>query len=180
MMGRGITAGDLTVFSDETEEERADRLGHERRRIAAALRSVDEGRVIPFGDMAEWAASLGTEQPLPLPRARRWGDRITVSGVSILADEAAETLGYIEWWYSQPGVGAAVTAIRKVRALLAAIDRLATTPECGLPGETPGTRELTCQNHRIVYLIMEREKTAERVGDAVVFDIFGPAHPDRG
>jgi predicted transcriptional regulator len=36
-----------------------------------ALASVDAGMGIPHAEMSAWAESLGTEQPLPRPRARK-------------------------------------------------------------------------------------------------------------
>ena len=36
-----------------------------------ALEDVDAGRTVPYSDVQEWAASLGTDKPQPLPPARR-------------------------------------------------------------------------------------------------------------
>ena len=42
-----------------------------RRLTLEALEDVDEGRVVPHDDVRDWAASLGTHEPRPLPGARR-------------------------------------------------------------------------------------------------------------
>lgn len=44
------------------QEEERDRLTHE------ALADVDAGRVIDHQAVQAWAGSLGTEEPLPVPR----------------------------------------------------------------------------------------------------------------
>lgn len=36
-----------------------------------ALEDVDAGRAVSHADVREWAASLGTDKPRPLPSARR-------------------------------------------------------------------------------------------------------------
>jgi len=139
-------------------------------RIAAAIASAQAGRLVMLADMQEWLESLESDFVLPLPRARRWGDRMTTAGTTSLTDEAAQRLGQIESWYAQPGVSAAGTAIRRVRSILATIARLAATPESGLPGAVPGTREITCNQHRIVQWLEAPD------GAQVVLDILGPPH----
>jgi len=92
-----------------------------------------------------------------------------------LADEAAESLATIEQWYRQPGAGQ--VASRRLRAIRAAIGRLVDFPYIGRPGDVLGTRELTCQDHRIVYLVAAGDGTSTGAGDIVVLDIFGPGEP---
>ncbi len=150
----------------------ADRAAGELGRLDAAIGSAEAGRLIALADMREWALSLGSDNVLPLPRARRWCDRIAPEGGICLSDEAAQSLGQIEWWYSQPGAGAGEVASRRVRAILNAMSRLSMSPDFGLPGPMPGTRETACQSYRIIYCALAR-------GDAeniVVLDICGQAH----
>jgi plasmid stabilization system protein ParE len=89
-----------------------------------------------------------------------------------LSDEAAESLGDVERWYSQPGAGAA--AARRVQAILAAIAGLSDFPYMGRAGDIEGTRELTCQGHRIIYVVAGGADGSSAAGDIVVLDIFGP------
>jgi hypothetical protein len=150
----------------------ADRAAGELGRLDAAIDSADAGRLIALADMREWAQSLGSDNVLPLPRARRWCDRIAPAGGICLTDEAAQSLGQIEWFYSQPGAGAGEVASRRVRAILNAMSRLSMSPDFGLPGPVPGTRETACQNYRIIYCALARDD-AENI---VVLDICGQAH----
>ncbi|EIZ5738738.1 CopG family transcriptional regulator, partial [Salmonella enterica] len=49
-------------------------LAREARRdvlLQEALHAVDEGQLIPHEDMLAWAASLGTDAPLPAPEPRK-------------------------------------------------------------------------------------------------------------
>ncbi len=68
---------------------------HEELRIAQARRPIAAGRVVPLADIARWADRLGTEDELPLPRAK--GKKLThrPGRAVILSDEAAESLGAI-------------------------------------------------------------------------------------
>jgi hypothetical protein len=177
MINRVIVNLGPTGPAEETEEEHSSRVTHEMRRIAAAVKSVNAGRVIPLTEMRAWVDSLGSYNILPLPRARRWADRREVSGVASLADEAAEALDHIEWWYQRPGDGDIAPSIKRVRAIVTAMERLAESRDKGLPGAVAGTRELVCQNHRIAYVIARRDPAHDRPGDLVVFDIFGPGQP---
>lgn len=36
-----------------------------------ALEDVDASRTVPYADVQDWAASLGTDKPRPVPNARR-------------------------------------------------------------------------------------------------------------
>lgn len=49
----------------------ADMAEARHRMTLEALASVDAGMGIPHAEMSAWAESLGTEQPLPRPRARK-------------------------------------------------------------------------------------------------------------
>jgi plasmid stabilization system protein ParE len=89
-----------------------------------------------------------------------------------LTDEASESLGEIERWYTQPGAGA-VTA-RRVQAILAAIAGLSDFPYMGRRGDAEGTRELTCQGHRIIYVVGDGSNSLSNGGDITVLEIFGP------
>jgi hypothetical protein len=177
MINRVIVNLGPTGPAEETEEEHSTRIAHEMRRIAAAVKSVNAGRVIPLPEMRAWVNSLGTYNILPLPRARRWADRREVSGVASLADEAAEALDHIEWWYQRPGDDDVAPSVKRARAIVTAMERVAESRDKGLPGAVAGTRELVCQNHRIAYVIARRDLAAGRPGDLVVFDIFGPGPP---
>ena len=41
-------------------------------------------------------------------------------------------------------------------------------------GEIEGTRELTCQGHRIIYVVADGGIGLSNVGDITVLEIFGP------
>jgi plasmid stabilization system protein ParE len=92
-----------------------------------------------------------------------------------LSEKAAQKLAGIKRWYSQPGAGRA--AARRIQAIVAAIECLEFFPFMGRPGDTPGTRELTAQEHRIVYEVAEGDDTPETAGDIVVLNILGPGEP---
>jgi plasmid stabilization system protein ParE len=153
----------------------ADAEAEELGRIARAMASAEAGRLVPLADITEWFDSLGTDYILPLPRARRWGDRMRPAGSPTLTDEAAQSLGQIEWWYSQPGTGAVPIAIRRVRAILAAIDRVVDSPDSWLRGRLPETREALCQQHRIVYQMVACDDLPPAAANVVILEIFGPA-----
>jgi hypothetical protein len=167
----------LTGPIEETEAERGQRITHEMRRVSAAVASVNAGRVVPLTNIRAWVDSLRTYDVLPLPRARRWADKCEVIGAASLANEATESLDHIQWWYQRPGDGPDAPCVRRLRAIVAVMERLAESRDKGLPGEVAGTRELLCQNHRIVYVIARRNQAAGNPGDLVVFDIFGPGQP---
>jgi plasmid stabilization system protein ParE len=166
----GMVTGGPTGERAPPRETAASHADAERARIAAAIESALAGRLVLLADMQEWLDSLQSDHVLPLPRARRWADRMTQIGATSLTDEAAQSLGQIEWWYAQPGAGAAGVAARRVRSILATIARLGSTPEGGLPGPVPGTREITCNQHRIVHWLQAPD------GAEVVRDLLGPAH----
>jgi hypothetical protein len=71
MSNQGHKQADVPDPEAETDAERLERLAYEAQRIAQARESVAAGRVIPLADMQKWADSLGTDQVLPLPRAKR-------------------------------------------------------------------------------------------------------------
>ncbi|HDG9776770.1 TPA: ribbon-helix-helix protein, CopG family [Raoultella planticola] len=39
--------------------------------LQEALHAVDKGQLIPHEDMVAWAATLGTDEPLPVPEPRK-------------------------------------------------------------------------------------------------------------
>jgi hypothetical protein len=177
MINRVLINTGPTGPTEETEDEHSSRIAHEMRRVAAAVKSVNAGRVVPLSEMRAWADSLGTPGILPLPRARRWADRREIVGAPSLADEAAESLDHIEWWYQRPGDGPEAPSVKRVRLIIAALERLAETRDKGLMGVIAGTREMVCQSHRVIYVIARRDPAAGKPGDLVVFDIFGPGQP---
>jgi plasmid stabilization system protein ParE len=61
-----------------------------------------------------------------------------------------------------------------VGRILAAIGRLADQPYLGQPGEYPGTRKLTVEEHVVVYRLQPETDEASTGGDALVLRIFGP------
>jgi len=71
MPNPGFKQTDAPNQDGETEDERQERLAYEAQRIAQARESVAAGRVIPLAGMQKWADSLGTDNVLPLPRAKR-------------------------------------------------------------------------------------------------------------
>jgi plasmid stabilization system protein ParE len=88
---------------------------------------------------------------------------------------AAQKLAAIEQWYRQPGAGRA--AARRVQTILAAIDRLEYFPDIGPDGDIPETRELTAQDHRMVYEVITTNGTRQTEGDIVVLNVLGPGEP---
>lgn len=90
----------------------------------------------------------------------------------IIGRRAGIDLAGIREWHSQPGAGSA--AQRRVKRILAAIDRLQRQPYAGRPGDEPGTRELIIEGHVAVYEL--RPDTGDNVttGDVYVLRVFGP------
>ena len=91
-----------------------------------------------------------------------------------LSDEASESLGEIERWYAQPGADAVEVAARRVRTILAAIATLSDVPFKGRRADIDRTRELSCQGHRIIYVIADGRNGLSNVGNITVLEIFGP------
>jgi len=58
------------VLNGETETERRDRLAWEAERLAEGEAEIAAGGVIDSEQVNAWIDSLGTEQELPVPRAR--------------------------------------------------------------------------------------------------------------
>jgi len=57
--------------TNETEAERQRRLAWERERIAEADASIAAGLIIDATEIDAWIDSIGTDQELPPPQARR-------------------------------------------------------------------------------------------------------------
>jgi hypothetical protein len=167
----------LTGPIEESEAERRHRITHEMRRVSAAVASINAGRVVALANIRAWIDSLDTDDVLPLPRARRWVDKCEIIGEPSLSNEATESLDHIQWWYQRPGDGPGAPSVKRLRAIVAAMERLAESRDSGMQGEVAGTRELLCQSHRIVYVVARRDVAGGKLGDLVVLDIFGPGQP---
>jgi plasmid stabilization system protein ParE len=89
-----------------------------------------------------------------------------------LARQAIEDLTAVRRWQSQPGAGAGGAA--RVRRIRAAIRTLKVHPCLHLKGERPGTRELSCERHRIVYRVDPDTGRDATAGDVLVLRVFGP------
>ena len=87
--------------------------------------------------------------------------------------EARDDLEAVWRWQTQPGSGS--VAIRRVKAIRAAIRRLKQTP-CLYPvGQHPGVRELPCDNgYRALYEVLPDTGRNETAGDVRVLRVFGP------
>ena len=57
--------------TNETEAERQRRLAWERERIAEAEADIAAGRVVDSAEVEAWIDSIGTDNELPVPYARR-------------------------------------------------------------------------------------------------------------
>jgi len=91
----------------------------------------------------------------------------------IYAREALADLDAIRGWQTQPGSGLA--AIRRLRAIRAAIKRLKQHP-CLYPvGNHSGVRELPCEGgYRALYRVHPDTGRNETAGDVRVLRVFGP------
>lgn len=89
-----------------------------------------------------------------------------------LSDSAVADLDEIYRWQAQPGAGMA--AVRRLRAIGAALRRLRRAPYLYQIGERPGTREATAGGHRIVYRISPDTGSNTTAGDVLVLRVFGP------
>ena len=87
--------------------------------------------------------------------------------------EASEDLDGIRLWLTQPGSGRA--ALRRLRAIRAAINRLRQHP-CRYPvGQHSGVRELPCDGgYRALYRVAPDTGRDETAGDVRVLRVFGP------
>lgn len=73
-------------------------------------------------------------------------------------------------WFTQPGTGA--TAARRLRRILAAINRLVEHP-CRHPREGHN-REFSIERHRVVYRVIPDTGRNATAGDVLVLRVFGP------
>ena len=87
-------------------------------------------------------------------------------------DEAIDDLAAMRGWYSQPGAGAA--AKRRAQAIMAAIWRLREMPCLHARGDRPGTREMSCEGHRVIYRVDPDTGSNATAGDVLVLAVFGP------
>lgn len=87
--------------------------------------------------------------------------------------EARDDLNAVWRWQTQPGSGSA--AIRRLKAIRAAIRRLKQHP-CLYPvGQHPGVRELPCDgDYRALYEVRPDTGRDETAGDVRVLRVFGP------
>lgn len=88
------------------------------------------------------------------------------------ADRAIADLEAVVDWQTQPGSGAA--AVRRVKAIRAAIERLRDVPCLHVHGEHPGTREMSCQGHRVIYEVVPDTGRNATAGNVTVLRVFGP------
>ena len=89
-----------------------------------------------------------------------------------LSDQAAVDLNAIYRWQSQPGSGAA--AKRRLQAIRDTIERLRHHPCLYALGDQPGTREVSSEGHRIVYVVDPDTGRNADAGDVTVLRVFGP------
>jgi plasmid stabilization system protein ParE len=91
----------------------------------------------------------------------------------VYAPRALADLDAMQRWQTQSGSGPA--AIRRVRAIRAAIRRLKQHP-CRYPvGQYPGVRELPCDGgYRTLYRVVPDTGRDETAGDVRVLRVFGP------
>src|ERR1039457_687251 len=92
--------------------------------------------------------------------------------------EARDDLDAARRWQTQPGSGPA--AIRRVKAIRAAIQRLKLTPCLHPVGQHPGVREPPCDGgYRALYEVLPDTGRNDTAGDVQVLRVFGPGQ-DRG
>lgn len=75
-------------------------------------------------------------------------------------------------WQLQPGSGPA--AKRRVQAILTTIRQLGRYPYHYIAGDQPGTREATCEGHRIIYVVDPDTGRNADAGHVTVLRVFGP------
>jgi plasmid stabilization system protein ParE len=89
-----------------------------------------------------------------------------------LSNEALRDLDAIRRWHTQPGAGRAAAA--RMKRIRTAIRGLKAHP-CRYPeGEHPDTREMPCEEHRVVYAVDPDTDDNETAGDVQVMRVFGP------
>jgi plasmid stabilization system protein ParE len=81
-------------------------------------------------------------------------------------------LNVIYRWQSQPGSGAA--AKRRLQAIRGTMERLLRHPCLYARGDQPGTREVSSEGHRIVYIVDPDTGRNADAGDVTVLRVFGP------
>ena len=78
----------------------------------------------------------------------------------------------IRRWQFQPGSGPA--AKRRVQAILRTITGLRHHPCLYARGDQPGTREVSAEGHRIIYVVDPDTGRNVDAGDVTVLRVFGP------
>jgi plasmid stabilization system protein ParE len=89
-----------------------------------------------------------------------------------LSDQAVLDLAAIYRWQRQPGSGPA--AKRRLQAIRDTIRRLGRYPYHYVRGDHPGTREATCEGHRIIYVVDPDTGRNADAGEVTVLRVFGP------
>jgi plasmid stabilization system protein ParE len=89
-----------------------------------------------------------------------------------LSDQAVVDLNAIYRWQLQPGSGPA--AKRRLQAIRDTIARLRHYPCLYARGDQPGTREVSSEGHRIVYVVDPDTGRNADAGDVTVLRVFGP------
>lgn len=87
-------------------------------------------------------------------------------------DDAIRDLEGVRRWQFQPGSGPA--AIRRVKAIQAAIRNLKRMPCLYAAVDHPGVRELPCEGHRVMYVVEPDTERNDSSGDVLVLRVFGP------
>jgi plasmid stabilization system protein ParE len=87
-------------------------------------------------------------------------------------DDALADLDAMRRWLTQPGSGPA--ARRRMTAIWAAIERLRQHPCLHARGDQPGTREVSSEGHRIIYVVDPDTGRNADAGDVTVLRVFGP------
>jgi plasmid stabilization system protein ParE len=90
-----------------------------------------------------------------------------------LTSEATDDLIVIRRWQLQPGSGRA--AKRRVQAILRTIEGLRRHPCLYVPGGQPGTREVSSEGHRIVYVVDTDTGGNADAGDVPCCEYSAPA-----
>jgi plasmid stabilization system protein ParE len=89
-----------------------------------------------------------------------------------LSVEASADLETVRHWLLQAGSGPA--AKRRVRAILTTIERLGRLPCLHARGKQLGTREVSSEGHRIIYMVDPDTGRNEDSGDVTVLRVFAP------
>ena len=94
-----------------------------------------------------------------------------------LSDAAIDDLIAIRSWQFQPGSSG--VAKRRVRSILNTIGQLRSHPCLFARGDQSGTREVSSEGHRIVYVVDPDTGRNADAGDVTVLRVFGPGQMRR-